>query len=183
MSKNQFWFNQSEVFWNTELDPKFAEVLIRHGLGHSFNLIEDHRLLHLNETSDDFRYDYHDEVAVLKRPWKLGNQLKNRLMIGFYFFEFSTWHSATCHASSFSVHSPYELPISSKVVKFTYDKEIDVWITPEIIKTDEDLRSIPPEERNCYFEGERELTYFKIYTQKNCEMECLSFVGKFFEFY
>lgn len=31
-----------------------------------------------------------------------------------------------------------------------------------------------PEERKCYFEGERQLDFFKTYTKANCEVECLA---------
>jgi amiloride-sensitive sodium channel len=56
--------------------------------------------------------------------------------------------------------------------------KLNVWIVPEIIQADEDLRSFDPDERKCYFEDERKLNYFKVYTQRNCESECLSFAGK-----
>jgi amiloride-sensitive sodium channel len=76
------------------------------------------------------------------------------------------------------VHSPFELPISKTFTEFSYKQQINVWITPEVIEAEDDLRSFDPDERKCYFEDERSLKYFKIYTQKNCEMECLSFIGE-----
>lgn len=41
-----------------------------------------------------------------------------------------------------------------------------------MIKTDDDLKTLPPDIRECYFEREKELKYFRNYTQKNCEIEC-----------
>lgn len=52
--------------------------------------------------------------------------------------------------------------------------DIEVEVTPEIIKTDPNLKSVNPEDRECYFENEKFLKYFKIYTDKNCELECLA---------
>jgi amiloride-sensitive sodium channel len=57
---------------------------------------------------------------------------------------------------------------------FFYGQDLEVLIIPEVIKSDESIRKLPPEKRNCYFEGEKELKMFKIYTRRNCEMECLA---------
>ena len=35
-----------------------------------------------------------------------------------------------------------------------------------------DIRSIAPEARNCYFEDEQELTFYEKYTFINCRLEC-----------
>jgi acid-sensing ion channel, other len=41
-------------------------------------------------------------------------------------------------------------------------------------KVDESLRSYPPQKRNCYFEDERKLKFFKTYTKALCDFECLA---------
>lgn len=82
-----------------------------------------------------------------------------------------------CKEASFTLHSPFELPKAydlNDYCDFDYQKVITVLIHPEVIYTDESLRSVSPEKRNCFFDGERELKFFKIYTKNNCEMECLS---------
>jgi acid-sensing ion channel, other len=82
-----------------------------------------------------------------------------------------------CTTPSFTVHSPYELPgisDSTDILKFDFGFELEVLITPEIIRTDEALRSYDPKERGCYFPGERRLKFFKVYTRRNCEFECFS---------
>jgi amiloride-sensitive sodium channel len=47
---------------------------------------------------------------------------------------------------------------------------------PSIIKADDDLKQVPASVRKCYFDDEKQLRFFKTYTQKNCEFECLSTV-------
>jgi acid-sensing ion channel, other len=82
-----------------------------------------------------------------------------------------------CKPPSFLIHSPFELPGSyelNEIIEFGYSHDIDVFITPEVIRTDADLRSYEPEKRGCYFEGEKKLKYFKVYTKRNCEFECLA---------
>lgn len=82
-----------------------------------------------------------------------------------------------CRYWEFIVHSPYELPNAANdvdICEFHYGVDLDVLITPEIIYTDKDLRSYEPKKRGCYFKDEKKLKYFKVYTRKNCEFECLS---------
>ena len=54
---------------------------------------------------------------------------------------------------------------------------------PEIQKSDDFFKDFDLNDRNCYFEGERKLKYFKIYTQRNCQNECYSQNGEFCRFY
>lgn len=49
-----------------------------------------------------------------------------------------------------------------------------ILIKPKLIITSEKLRSYSPNERQCFFDSERRLRFFKIYTQNNCETECLA---------
>lgn len=42
------------------------------------------------------------------------------------------------------------------------------------MSTSESLKNYPPDRRKCFFPGEKHLYYFKIYTQQNCEVECLA---------
>lgn len=39
-------------------------------------------------------------------------------------------------------------------------------------RTDEAMKAFSPETRKCYFEGEKELKFFKTYTKPLCEWEC-----------
>jgi acid-sensing ion channel, other len=80
-----------------------------------------------------------------------------------------------CFLPTFMVHSPHEHPGNFELIEmiqFDYGYDFEVLITPEIIKTDQDLESYAPEERGCYLKGEKKLKYFKVYTRRNCETEC-----------
>jgi acid-sensing ion channel, other len=59
---------------------------------------------------------------------------------------------------------------------FSYDKFTNVLITPKIIRADPELRNLKPKARQCFFEDEKKLEYFKIYSKHLCELECLSFI-------
>lgn len=82
-----------------------------------------------------------------------------------------------CVDASFVLHSPFELLHSFDLTdfcEFDYQKEITVSIIPEVIYTDDSLRSLAPEDRNCFFDDEKELEFFKTYSKVNCEMECMT---------
>lgn len=53
-------------------------------------------------------------------------------------------------------------------------EEVLISVKPNMITTSENLRHYTPWDRQCYFSDERDLRFFKIYTQRNCELECLS---------
>ena len=77
------------------------------------------------------------------------------------------------------VHSPYELPTAADYLTVFYTtSDLEILITPEIFHAEEELRFVPVEDRKCYFDGERKLNNFKVYTQKNCFAECFSFIGE-----
>jgi Amiloride-sensitive sodium channel len=85
--------------------------------------------------------------------------------------------SPECRSSILTIHSPDDLPTSfdddyQTILKF--GTAMEILITPKLTQTDDSLRSLSPSERQCYFEGERRLKFFKVYTQSNCEFECLS---------
>ncbi|XP_055304301.1 pickpocket protein 28-like [Sitodiplosis mosellana] len=49
-----------------------------------------------------------------------------------------------------------------------------ITIKPKWITTSDGLRSYRPNQRQCFYQNERRLRFFKMYTQTNCEEECLS---------
>uniref|UniRef100_T1GZT5 Uncharacterized protein n=1 Tax=Megaselia scalaris TaxID=36166 RepID=T1GZT5_MEGSC len=55
-----------------------------------------------------------------------------------------------------------------------HSPEMFQWLKPSMITTSDGIINYTPEGRQCYFNNERYLKYFNIYTQKNCESECLS---------
>lgn len=78
---------------------------------------------------------------------------------------------------AFLVHSPFETPFfmnNEDALEFEGGKLIEVFITPTVISTDSDLKSLDFTERSCYIEGEKYLRFFQVYTEKNCEVECFS---------
>lgn len=73
------------------------------------------------------------------------------------------------------LHTSAEYPqVSRKFVHVPMDQEVTIAVKPQMVTTTEGLRSYTPERRQCFFNNERYLQFFKIYTQDNCELECLT---------
>jgi amiloride-sensitive sodium channel len=62
--------------------------------------------------------------------------------------------------------------MTSHYVDISADDFTQIAIKPFAIKSTEDLRKYDPKVRHCYFDGEKRLTFFRFYTQSNCEYEC-----------
>lgn len=54
------------------------------------------------------------------------------------------------------------------------NRETVIAITPTVINSKESVRNISPHLRMCYYNGEKYLQYFKMYTENNCIYDCLS---------
>lgn len=73
------------------------------------------------------------------------------------------------------LHIPGEIPkISKKYYRVPMHQEVVVTVKPNMITTSDGLIDYPPNKRQCFFENEGNLKFFKVYTQNNCEMECLA---------
>lgn len=91
--------------------------------------------------------------------------------------DLDNYYCSSTSSSGFKVllHSPIEIP---RIASFGFfvapGRETKVVITPKITEASESIRKIPIEKRQCIFENEANLSYYNIYTKKNCEMECIS---------
>jgi len=78
------------------------------------------------------------------------------------------------------LHSPFEYPIHFQkeqlnAFELSQSYSYDVLIAPEIITTNDDLKGLKVNQRKCFMDEERKLKFFKIYSQRNCEIECLAY--------
>jgi acid-sensing ion channel, other len=72
------------------------------------------------------------------------------------------------------VHSPYEFPSESSCSFYFLDQFTQAAVTPEVTLLSDDLKTRSYQKRNCFFNGEKPLKYFKVYNRQNCNQECLS---------
>lgn len=73
------------------------------------------------------------------------------------------------------LHTPGDVLKSSDVsIRVPFSEEVHISITPRMITTAKGLRKYEPSQRQCYFNSERHLRFFKFYSPENCETECLA---------
>lgn len=80
-------------------------------------------------------------------------------------------------SEAFGLHPTDEPPMllpDQRAFEFAGGKNLEFLITPSVIKSDKSLKMLEPSDRSCYFEGERQLRFFKIYTKHNCKIEWIS---------
>lgn len=77
-------------------------------------------------------------------------------------------------ALQIGLHHPGEVPMeeNTRFYSFRAQRDINIYISPTLITAQTNLRLYEPSVRGCYFSQERNLTLFKFYTRKNCQMEC-----------
>jgi amiloride-sensitive sodium channel len=73
------------------------------------------------------------------------------------------------------LHHPAEIPtVLTRYILAAHHQTYSLWIRPDVSTTSSKLKEYDPHARNCLFSNERSLKYYKIYTQRNCEIECLA---------
>lgn len=91
--------------------------------------------------------------------------------------DFGNYYCSSTSSSGFKIllHSPIETPrIASFGFSVTTGFETNVVITPKISEASEMIRNVPIGKRQCMFANEANLSFYNIYSKKNCEMECSS---------
>lgn len=85
-----------------------------------------------------------------------------------------------CHDGWFQgfrifINSPGEaFAVSRKYFQVPLLESTKLSIKPTLTTTTDGLRGYNPSQRQCFFTSERQLRFFKMYTQRNCELECLA---------
>ncbi|XP_075167591.1 pickpocket protein 28-like [Haematobia irritans] len=73
------------------------------------------------------------------------------------------------------LHSPDDVPsVSKHFVRISMDKEVIIAVKPKMITTSADIAAYDPAKRRCFMRKDRQLKFYKIYSQNNCERECLT---------
>lgn len=72
-----------------------------------------------------------------------------------------------------SLHSAVELPqMSKQFYSIPFQKQTTISVKPHMIYSSKDVKGYDPVSRQCFFNQEKNLKFFKTYTKSSCEMEC-----------
>ena len=130
--------------------------------------------------------DYHAPVELKKPlPWSFDE--KSKIALFLLFAPTRVYKKKTIYYDPWNfyqplqgwrmiVHKTDELPSSSDFHFFIiYNAYQDLIIKTELLLIDDVLKGWSPKRRGCFLPGEKKLIFFKKFTKKNCEHECLSF--------
>ncbi|CAG9782555.1 unnamed protein product [Diatraea saccharalis] len=67
------------------------------------------------------------------------------------------------------IKSPTNHVYTSTVLRLPMDRMTTIEVSPITYKTDAALRSLAPDQRQCFFQNERQLEYYQFYTGSNCK--------------
>ncbi|XP_053964606.1 pickpocket protein 28 isoform X1 [Anastrepha ludens] len=71
--------------------------------------------------------------------------------------------------------SPESVPVTTgNYILVPHGDEVMVSVLPHYVISTDNLHDFSPEKRQCYFNDERYLRYFRFYSQSNCQVECLT---------
>lgn len=59
-------------------------------------------------------------------------------------------------------------------IRVPYLEQVEILIKPRLYITSNGLRRYSANERQCFFQSERQLSFFKSYSKRKCELECLT---------
>ncbi|KAG5679881.1 hypothetical protein PVAND_009418 [Polypedilum vanderplanki] len=177
------WFQQQSATWNNQYQVNFTMTRNFYGMSYTFNLMNTENILRYKRVNEEFHLKRNvsmlnqksmPKIQKYKYPLKVGVNDRSKFQIKASEKEFEIYDFIRARFQKIIIHSPELLPTFMDLKMITdVPQSINIEIIAENIKTEESLRSQKPEDRECYFEDERQLKYFKIYTQKYCEMECI----------
>ncbi|XP_050513889.1 pickpocket protein 28-like isoform X2 [Diabrotica virgifera virgifera] len=156
-----------------QCDTIFVPIITDDGICYSFNILDksdifkDFVVSNLNfHKADKTNNDWTIETGYAKHLGKhtyprraLFSGLKNGLSVSFR----STREDID--ASCKSGLQGYKVPENEVVI---------AGVNPSMITTSNTLKNYDVAKRNCYFSYEKDLHFFKIYTIRNCKIECLT---------
>lgn len=111
-------------------------------------------------------------------PYKVyGTGLQASLVVHLRVFKNDIDHlcGGGIHGFNVMLHPPNEGPqVLKKYFYLSPGKSVALSVEPKKTTTSNDARAHPPQQRRCYFDSERKLQFYKQYSLRNCELECLS---------
>lgn len=64
--------------------------------------------------------------------------------------------------------------LQSEFFRLDLDESVVAAVQPQMISTSSSVKSYKIEKRDCVFPSERNLKFFRFYSQLNCQLECLT---------
>ncbi|XP_063697998.1 pickpocket protein 28-like [Culicoides brevitarsis] len=187
---------------NWDCNFRFTRIWLKEGLCYSFNLLprseifregvefpladKPNFVIPEDEPRKTHATEYVDDIGEQKEIYRVKSR-RDRLHVRTRAYEDFT--DPTCDPDFLVfIHNPYEIPwdrqTNGHLIEVDEFVKNVLTVEPYVVRTDENLKNtFTPEERDCYFEDERPLKFFKRYSQRNCELECVTNISLLLETY
>jgi hypothetical protein len=168
----ELWFNDRNATWNSVTFPKFQKIVVKAGIAYAFNMINFHNLFNYSIVSDDFfiTKDYNEAT-----PFSANANGESEFSITLRKNQYLDKDKQLCYSNSIFIHHPHDIPASQNANFFSYGSTTEILVSVKVSKADESIKSMAIEDRSCFFDGERKLKFFQVYTKDLCNKECLTY--------
>jgi acid-sensing ion channel, other len=176
-----------------ECDDLFEEIITEEGICYTFNALKMSEIYRDESITEDFKFLNHNQssgedwsmekgysptaplTVYPRRALGSGARVGLNTLLRLYEYDLDYICRGPVQGFKILLHTPGEMPqVSKQYFRMPLNQEVLVAIKPQMMTTSEGLRHYPPNRRQCYFNNERQLRFFKVYTQRNCELECLA---------
>uniref|UniRef100_A0A182RXW0 Pickpocket n=1 Tax=Anopheles funestus TaxID=62324 RepID=A0A182RXW0_ANOFN len=166
-----------------------VETITEEGLCYTFNMMPESEIfrkssLHTeyNYTEDWFHYTddwyhYMNQTSDIVPLYGKGAGLHAGLSLYLKHTKKDTDYMCSGFSQGYKlmIHDPDEYPqVSMRNMRLPFGHEISIALKPQMIVTTKSAADYSWKKRQCFFNHERHLRFFKIYNQANCELECLT---------
>ncbi|XP_058837402.1 pickpocket protein 28-like [Topomyia yanbarensis] len=173
-------------------DDFFTETLTEEGFCYTFNSLGADDLLRQDALQKDYSYvtanksspqwtlemGYREDADIDTYPLRvLGAGARGGLNILLMLYDYDLDYLCRGPVQGFKIllHTSSEYPqVSKQYFRVPLHQEVIISVKPQMITTSDGLRHYAPHRRQCYFNHERRLKYFQVYTQQNCKLECIT---------
>ncbi|XP_041969216.1 pickpocket protein 28-like [Aricia agestis] len=185
-----YWRSSHGTEWFTEdcCEKLLTPVFTQYGLCYAFNGLP---LSGLTNATIEWQKTFNENATARKLEWDLDtgypkvfppkpNMRPFRVTasgevhgLGIDLFLNISEHQYDCDGNhvgfNILINSPTDHAYTSAVLRLPMDRMTTIEVTPTTYKTDSSLRSLTPDQRQCFFQNERELELYEYYTDSNCK--------------
>lgn len=181
--------------WRNEISycNELAETVTEDGICYTFNNLDQSDIFREENLHTDYRYTEQRRPSATE--WSLDTgYLGNatwashpertptsgilaglRISLPFNLFDIDILCKSNSQGAKIVFHAPGDIPnLSKQYFRISPNQEMIMSVKPNMMITSEQLHAYDPKRRQCYFQDERPLHFFRRYTQVNCELECLT---------
>lgn len=171
----------------------FSRVITGVGVCYTFNNLDQSAIFREENLHKDYRYfekhrpmatEWSLETGYLEnatwysypeRVLRSGERGELGILMPFKIADVDSLCQLNKQGMRIALHAPGDIPdLNDQYIRLNLNQQMRMIVTPNLITTSPNLDHYPVERRQCYFQEERHLRFFKIYSQANCEFECLT---------